>query len=258
MGAGFQARGGSFGGGGTALSRGPIPRDVAALLVFLFTTFVFQFFQWTSVIPGLLRLGPMVFKGALWQLISYAFTGFGPASLWFLLSLLILYWFGSDVFLRLGRRLFWRTLLSSILIAGVVGVAVRGVGILLGRPSPFAFVLMQGQYMLISILIAAYATLYSSRSILLFFVLPIRASWFLWLEILFAFMGFLNTHDFAGFVGISSAVAATWLLLQPGGPGRGLRDLRLRLRRLWIEIRLARLRRNRNLHIIDDDERRPN
>ena len=42
---------------------------------------------------------------------------------------------------------------------------------------------------------------------LLFFVLPIEARWFLGLEVLFAFLGFLNSKDLAGFIGVVSGVA---------------------------------------------------
>jgi len=235
------------------MHRGPIPPDILLILGLVFSTFVLQFFRTTATVPALLQLSDSVFSGFIWQVLTYAFTGSGPASFWFLLSLLILYWFASDIFRRLGRRRFWIFLLSGVLIAGLAAVAVRGIGILLGYPSPNAFVLMQGQYMLVSIFIAAFATLFGDATILLFFVLPIRASWFLWLEILFAFMGFLNSHDLAGFAGICAAVGSSWLLLQPGGPGSGLRKLRLRLRRKWLEKRLSRLRRRRNFDVIDGD-----
>jgi len=137
------------------------------------------------------------------------------------------------------------------LVAAVVALLVRGAGMLMGLPSPTAFVLMQGQYMLVTVMIAAFACLYGRATILLFFVLPIRARWFLALEVLFAFMGFLNTKDFAGFAGVCTAVATTWALLEPGGPGRSLVNRRLQLKRWIIEQRLARMRRQRKFDVID-------
>jgi len=231
----------------------PLPPDIMLLLATVFLTFVLQFFSLTAVIPALLRLSPMVYHGAVWQLLTYAFSGFGPASLWFLFSLLMLYWFGGDIFSRLGRRRFWKTTLIGVLTGSLTAVLFRGIGMLAGMHSMQPFILMQGQYMLLAIFVAAWSVLYSSQSILLFFVLPIRASYFLWIEILLAFMSFLSTHDFAGFAGISAAVGITWLSLQPGGPGRALKNTRLRLRRLWIEMRLARLRKKRNFSVIDDN-----
>jgi hypothetical protein len=231
--------------------RGPVAPDVLLLLAVVFVTFVLQFFRPLSVIPTLLQLSPLVFNGALWQLVTYAFSGFGPASLWFLLSMLILYWFAGDVYARLGRRRFWTLLLQVVAAAGIVAAAVRGLGMVFGTASPFAFMLMQGQYMLVTILIAAFATLNGNATIMLFFVLPIRARWFLLLEVLFAFMGYLNSKDFAGFVGLCTAVVLTWALLEPGGPRRRLVDLRLRVRRFIIEQRLARLKRKRRFDVID-------
>lgn len=241
------------GGGMDSFNRGPAPPDVGVILGLLSVTFVMQFFRSTAIIPSLLQLSPLIFRGALWQLLSYAFSGFGPASLWFLVSLLMLYWFATDVFRSLRRTLFWRVTISAILIGSLSAVLIRGLGMLVHMISPMPFVLMQGQYMLVSIFVAAWASLYRERTILLFFILPIRSSWFIPLEILFAFMGFLNTHDFAGFIGVSAAVIATWFLLTTGGILRGLQDFRLSLRRQWVEFRLARLRRKRNLHIVDED-----
>ena len=109
--------------------------------------------------------------------------------------------------------------------------------------------------MLLAILVAAFATLYGDATILLFFVLPMPARWFLWLEVALAFVAFLASKDLAGFAGICAAVAVTVLAL-PGSP------LRQRLRRRYlswrarrIERRLARLAKRRGLRVVrrDDD-----
>jgi membrane associated rhomboid family serine protease len=57
--------------------------------------------------------------------VTYPFAGYGGASLWILLELLILYWFARDVFYRLGRRRFWRTLLTVTVLAGVAAWSVE-------------------------------------------------------------------------------------------------------------------------------------
>lgn len=240
-------RGRSFGMAGG----GPPPQDILILLGVVFGTFVLQFFSVTRVIPDILRLGYGLYRGALWQVVTYAFVGFGPASLWFLLSMLILFWFGRDVFVRLGRKNFWSLLVQVVVAAGIAAALVRGAGLLMDLASPNAFVLMQGQYMLITVMIAAFATLYGQATILLFFVLPVQARWFLALEVVFGFMGFLNTKDFAGFVGICVAVALTWALLQPGGVKRALTNLQLRFRRRVTEAKLARLKRKRKFTVVD-------
>ena len=55
------------------------------------------------------------------------------------------------------------------------------------------------------------------RATIYLIILPIEARWFLGIEVLFAFMGFLVTHDLAGFLGICAAVGATNAFLATGG-----------------------------------------
>ena len=236
---------GGFGGGG------PVPPDVIALLVTVFVTFTLQFFA-----PGLigwLRLTPLVWQaGAVWQVATYAPTGYGGPSVWFLLELLILFWFGRDVFSRLGRRGFWRTLAWGVVGAALVALAVDLVMRLAGGGHPTPFVLMQGQRMLLVCLIAAFATLYGSATIYLFFVLPVQARWFLPLEILIAFMGFLGSRDLAGFLGIAAGVGIVWWRLRRPrrGGGGGPRQAWLRLQRWWLDQRMRRLRRQRGFRVV--------
>ena len=107
----------------------------------------------------------------------------------------------------------------------------------------------------IMVAIAAFATLRAEATILLFFVLPIKAKWFLWLELALGFIGFLGTYDFAGFVGICAAVGLTVGLLRPGRL-RGLgRETRLRAERWWIERKLGRMRRKSKLRLVDEEKK---
>jgi membrane associated rhomboid family serine protease len=255
-----------FGGGGGGFGglAGPPPRDVVVLVATVFVTWSLQFFSGPDALVRLLRLTPDVFRGFVWQPVTYAFVGVGGASLWILLELLILYWFAKDVFWRLGRRRFWRTLVIAAVAASLAAVLVQLLMLAFGAIGPSAFGLMQGQRMLLAIVIAAFATLFGDATILLFFVLPVRARWFLWLEILFAFVAFLGSgdprfgvpKDLAGFVGICAAVAATYLLLSPGGPQRTLHNLRKRLEVRWIQWRLKQLRRKRPFDVIDGGDDR--
>jgi hypothetical protein len=113
--------------------------------------------------------------------------------------------------------------------------------------------------MLLAIVIAAFATVFGDATIMLFFVLPVRARWFLWIEVLFAFVAFLGSggarvgvaKDLAGFIAICTAVGLTYMLLSPGGPMRTLRTLRKRLEAMWIEWRLKQLRSKRRFDVID-------
>lgn len=245
-------------GGGVAggLPTGRPPRDVLVLLAVVFVTFTLRFFAATAIVPALLSLTPAVWRsGWLWQLVTYPLVGFGGPDLWFLLELLVLYWFATDVWRRLGRRRFWRTVAVSTVTAGAAAVLVA---VAAARLAPDAvspsFVLMQGQRTLLAVLIAAFATLAGSATILLFFVLPVRAGWLLWLTVLFAFVGFLATRDLAGFAGLVVATGATWAQLAAGGPGRGVRRRWLELRQWWLRRRLDRMRRRRGLRVVRDDQ----
>jgi hypothetical protein len=229
---------------------GPPPKDVLVLLAVVFVTFSLQFF-----IPGvvnLFRLTPEVWRaGFVWQLVTYPFVGYGAPSFWFLLQLLILFLFARDVFLQLGRRHFWRMLVLGGAAAAVVALLVQAV---LSRTADVAsyipFPLMQGQLTLTSIIVAAFATMNRRATIYLFFVLPIQARWFLGLEILFAFMGFLQTRDLAGFLGICTAVGFTYLYLTRSGMRRGFRDSRLRLQRWFLQRKMDRMRKKSGLRVV--------
>lgn len=232
----------------------PAPRDLVILLAVVFATFSFQFFGGLRLVPALLRLTPAVWQtGFLWQVATYPFAGYGGPSIWILLELLILYWFARDVFYKLGRRRFWRSLLTVAVAAGLAAVVVELVARLVAPEgmTVVPFTLMQGQRTLLAFAIAAFATLNRHATILLFFVLPIQARWFLWIEVLFAFVAFLATKDLAGFVGICVVVGGTYAVLSAGGPARLFRDWSLQLKRRQLERQLERERKKRKLRVLE-------
>lgn len=247
--------GGGFGGFGLA---GPAPRDVLIILGVLFVTFALRFFESTAIVPAVLQLTPRVWtQGWVWQLVTYPFIGVG--GLLFLLDLLILYMFARDVYFGLYRKHFWRLILWSS-IGGALAAVLVHVLLTFARlpwaPAPFA--IMQGQWMLTAIMIAAFATAHADATIYLFFFLAIPARWMLWVEILFAFMAFLFTKDLPGFVGLCSAVGFSYLYVRSSGSLRGgrrsLREMRLRLEKWWIQRKLDRARRKRGFKVIPGDK----
>lgn len=234
--------------------QGP-PLDIKVLLGVLFVLFTMGFIQPLRAFVDLLYLSPeMLGKGYFWQLLTYAVAP-ESSGIWFLVTMLILFLFGRDVFRMLGRRRFWHMLLTAVLSASLVATAVHGVMVLLGLQWTQApLIIMRGGEMLLTVLVAAFATLYPNATIRLFFVLPIRARSFLWLEILLAFvLWLLPTGDLAGFLGVCTAVGVTYAVLT-GGIQRNLRELRLRTHRWWIEQRLRRARNKRGMHIVKPDE----
>jgi hypothetical protein len=245
---------------------GPVSRDVVGLIAVLFVTFTLQFFEATRAIPALLRLTPEVWqRGHIWRLVTFPLQGQGGPGIWFLLELLILYWFARDVYRRTGRRRFWSLLAGGTVAAGLAAVAAELLAVWIpGAAGPVPFTLMQGQRTLLVIVIAAFATLFAQATVYLFFVLPVQARWFLWIEILFAFMGFLGTRDFAGFVGLCVAVGVTNRALSSTRLDRGLRELWLRFEQRRIRWKMERMRRRRGMRLVkgkgagegDEGERR--
>ena len=226
---------------------GPVPRDLLLLLGVLLFTYSLQFFGPTRPLVQLLELSPALwYQGQIWQLATYAFVGQPEHGLWFLLTLIILFFFGRDVYRALGRRHFWRVLMWGVVTASGAAAVIAFLLSLIGLQPQLSFVLMQGDTILMTIFIAAFATLYGHATILLFFVLPVQARHFLWLEILIAFLFFLPTGDFPGFLGICVAVGTTYSMLTAGGPQRVFGNLGLRFKRLIFQVRLrAAQRRNR-------------
>jgi hypothetical protein len=240
------------GGRGTFGLTGPVPRDIWVLLGIVFFTFSLRFFEATAVLPAILRLGPTIWqKGFVWQLATYPFVGTGTPGIWFVVELLILFLFGRQVLYQLGRRRFWGVLVGIAAGAAVVAVFTQLLIVATtGSLGAMPLVLMQGQRMLLAILIAVFAVLNREATILLFFVLPVQAKWFLLLEIVFAFLGFLSTHDLAGFLGVCAAVGATVLYLRPRSARGGLREVWLRMQQGWFRFRLAWLRRRRGFKVV--------
>ncbi len=240
---------GGFGGGLTQ----PVPPDIWWLLGCVFATYSLRFFETTAWLPRLLELTPAVWQtGFVWQVVTYAFVGSRQSGLWLMVALLILYMFAGEVRRRLGRVGFWKLLVTAVAVGGGTAVVVQlAANAISGDWGSGAFPILQGERMLLAVLIAAFATLARDAVILLFFVLPIRAAWFLGLELIFAFLAFLSTRDLAGMLGVWAAVAFTWGTLSGGPRGRGaVRELWLRLQERWFRFRLRQARRKRGLEVL--------
>ncbi len=243
--------------GGMGGLPGRPPRDLVVLMAVVFATFALQFFEATAAVPAVLRLTPAVWRlGFVWQLATYAFSGVGGPSLWIVLELFIVYWLGAAVHGRLGRRGFWRLLAWGVPSAALVAVAIElAVEAAAGHgPTLLPFQLMQGQRVLMTILIAGFATLHRDATILAFFVLPMRARWFLWLAILIGFVAYLGTKDLAGFAGICAATGTSVLVLSRPRSRSRLRTRWLEWRRSRLSRKVDRLARKRGLRVVDRDD----
>lgn len=223
---------------------GPIPKDILVLLGVTFLSYALGAFASTRPLIDLLQLGPGVLRGFLWQLVTYpAASSYDQGALGFLITLWMILVFGKQVFGFVGRKAFWRHFVISALVAGVIAVLVERVMALAGSTSPFVpFTLMQGRAFILAFLITGFATLYGNATIYFMFVLPLKASWFIGLEILLAFLLFLSYQDFAGFIGICAAVGASYMLFSGRGPMRFFHETRLRIERRILERKLRKMR----------------
>ncbi len=229
------------------------PSDLIALLAIVFATYAMQFFASTAAVPALLRLDVAVLgRWQVWRLATYPLSGFGAASPWILLELLVLYWFGADLRRGLGRRRFFSLLAVAAVPAGAAAVAVGAVATAFGgAPHPAPFMLMQGQQVLLAIVIAAFAARNGEAVIYLFFVLPVRARAFVWVSVLIAFVGYLSTKDLGGLIGLWTATGVAYWRARPGSGRPSLRRLRLRWQETLLRWRLDRLRRRSRFRVVD-------
>ncbi|MEM8963356.1 MAG: hypothetical protein AAGD38_17855, partial [Acidobacteriota bacterium] len=236
------------------MTGGPPPRDILILLAVLFGTFSLSHLGARGLIEWLM-LTPRVWQSfAVWQVVTYPFVGYGAPSIWFLLELLILFWFGKDVYRRLGRANFWRLVAWTTIPAAAVAVVLQ---LFIDRDVWAAFPLLQGQRILLAVFIAAFATLFGQATIYLFFVLPVKARWFIWIEILFAFVAMLGTEprDFAGFAGICVAVGMAYSMCTPGGFNRVWSRWVLMAKQKQYRSQLERERKKRGFRVIDGEGR---
>jgi membrane associated rhomboid family serine protease len=232
---------------------GRAPADLIAILAVVFATYAMQFFASTAGAVEALRLDSSVWRaGQLWRLATFPLAGYGPASAWILLELLVLYWFSRDLRTSLGTRRLWSLLAVSAVAAGVAAVAADAAAAPAGGPlSAAPYSLVQGQRALLAIAVAAFASRHADAIVYLFFVLPVRAGAFVWFGIAIAFVGFLATKDVAGLAGLWTATAVAFLRARPRGGRPPLERAVLRWRERWLRWRLDRLRRRSRLRVLD-------
>jgi len=244
--------GGGF--GGASLGLAPAPPDILFLIAALFLSFSLSAFDSTAIVVALLQLSPAVWQlGFLWQIVTYPiaaeFSGF-----FFLLALFMVYQFGSEPCRRLGRKEFWKVFLLATLAGGLAAVGAQ----LLLETAGFAqradFTLMQGERMTLAVLTALYATLFSQATILFFFILPIPARALLWIELVIAFVAFLATKDFAGFVGIAVAIGTVYAWLTGKGPRRFAAEIDRRYQIWKARRRYEKLKKKSGMRVVGKDD----
>ncbi len=108
----------------------------------------------------------------LWQFVTYIFLHGHPLHI--LLNMLILWYFGSEIEMRIGEKGF----LFFFLLAGIgAGVFNYGVNVLFQDPSRLTNPIIGASGAIFGVL-AAYGLFYGERYFLVFFLFPMKAKYF--------------------------------------------------------------------------------
>ena len=125
-----------------------------------------------------------IIHGQVWRLITFIFIPLDDNPFWFILSLYMYWWIGSSVEREWGSTkftVFYGTdvllnILSGLILALFLGGFITPISTLYGA-----------EYLNMSLFFSM-ATLFPDLSILLFFVIPLKAKWLAWVDAaLFAF-----------------------------------------------------------------------
>jgi len=122
-----------------------------------------------------------IFRGEVWRLISFIFVPMDFSPLYFVLSLMLYYYLGTQLEYAWGSARFTIYYAAGVVLNILVGLlmwfspALRGYGVV-------------NMYYVNMSLFFAFATLYPDAQFLLFYIIPFKAKWLAWVDaVLFAF-----------------------------------------------------------------------
>jgi len=137
---------------------------------------------------------PFILPNMLTGLIGHPFAFGGQDDLInLLISGLMIYWFGGSLERSWGPRLYIAFLVTASAIAALVWTA----GIFVFQQDPGTAVIA-GPWLLVASVIVAWAWLNPEETILFWFVLPLKAKWIGWLDIVLLFFLFPSMHHVTG------------------------------------------------------------
>lgn len=210
------------------------------LIVVNIVLFVLQLATLRSEISvtNLLILSPQdVLHGEIWRLITYAFIHDPGNWVHIFFNMLFLWWFGSDVEDLYGPWEFLTFYLTSALLGGIFfsvwQMTQARLGAVLGASGAVTAVMV------------LYALHYPTRTILVWFVVPVQ----IWIFVLFQVAQ--DTFIFAS--GINSRTAVT-VHLAGAAFGFLYYKLQWRLLNLWPNFRMPQLRSQPRLRVYSEEE----
>lgn len=161
----------------------------------------------------------------LWQFVTYIFFHGPPLHL--LLNMLILWYFGSEIEMRMGEKRY----LIFFLICGVgAGVCNIAMNVLMNPDVSQLTRPVVGSSGAVYGILAAYGLFFRDRYMLIFFLFPIKAMYFavvmFGLELAMGLNGGDNIAHFAHLGGLAVGAAYVWwyYFRSGGGSGRSRRD----------------------------------
>ena len=133
------------------------------------------FVDLVTFVPGL------ILRGQVWRLVTFVFVPMAFDPLYFVLSIVLYYFLGSQLEQTWGSTRF-----TVYYVAGVVLTAATGLLLALS-PSLRGYGAVSMYYVNMS-LFFAFATLYPEARFLVFYIIPVKVKWLAWLDAaLFAF-----------------------------------------------------------------------
>lgn len=159
----------------------------------------------------------VIFGLRIWQPFSYMFL---HASFWHIaINMLMLWMFGSELESVWGRKEFIRYYLITGVGAGVFSLVPYFIGVLFGYRGHIPSII--GASGAVYGILLAYAMTYPNRTVLVYFVLPVKVKY------LMLFMGFMTFASIGNSDGIShithlGGLIVGWFYLRRTGKYRGL------------------------------------
>jgi membrane associated rhomboid family serine protease len=168
---------------------GPLTPAIKAIIIANIVTFVVTFFLPNLIVLFGLRPADLFEKGAVWQLVSYMFIHGGPTHILF--NMLTLYLMGVELERMWGSKYFTKFYFACGIGAGLTQVIL---GVLpLPMAAQFYYPSTIGASGAIFGVLLAYAMYFPTRPILMFFIFPVPAKYFVMilgaLALLFAMGG---------------------------------------------------------------------
>jgi membrane associated rhomboid family serine protease len=195
-----------------------------------------------SVVSNLSLSTPDIWHGEVWRLFTYvAFDQafFSQRSLWFLISILLLYFFGREVEQFVGRRAYLKFYAALILVPSVL-LSLIG---LVSVPAPY---LNCGD--VIFGVFVAFATIYPGA--MPSFWLPLTARALMWILLAMSVFVDLVWHDYTAAFVLCASSAVGYFGMRLIGAGNGMEWFTN-----WLENRRTeKLVRQRNFKIVQEKQ----